>query len=66
MAKKREFEVINGNNFAKYSNLVFSEELSTEEFNNKYISDENIHIVYKVENKRASFVWYIKKDYFLT
>ena len=65
MAKKREFEIINGNNFAKYSNLVFSEELSTKDFNKKYISDKKIHILYKVENKRASFVWYIKKDFTL-
>ena len=65
MAKKREFEVINGNNFAKYSNLVFSEELSTKEFNKSYISDENIEILYKVEDKRASFVWYVKKNFTL-
>ena len=63
MVKKRKFEVINGNNFAKYSNLVFSEELSTKEFNNNYISDENIEILDKVENERASFIWYIKKNF---
>jgi hypothetical protein len=65
MVQNREFEVINGNNFAKYSNLVFSEELPTKEFEDKYISDKNIHVLYKVETKRSSFVWYIKKNFTL-
>ena len=47
MVQNREFEVINGNNFARYSNLVFSEELPTKEFEDKYASDENIHVLLK-------------------
>ena len=65
MAKNKEFEVINGNNFAKYSNLVFSEDLSTKEFNEAYSFDDNIKILKEVKNERASSVWYVKKDFTL-
>jgi len=65
MAKNSKFEVINGNNFAKYSNLVYSEELSTKEFADTYSSDKNIVILNEVKNERASFVSYVRKNFTL-
>ena len=65
MAKINKFDVINANNFAKHSDIVFSEYLSTEEFD-KYLSQEkDIKILEKIQNDRASFVWYVNTNFTL-
>ena len=65
MNNKNEFHVINGDNFAKFSNIIFSEELSTNTFKEKYKDRKDIQTLYEVSNKRASFTFYVLKNFTL-
>ncbi len=63
MSGNSDFDIINGNNFAKFSNIIFSEELSTDAFENKYKNNSDIQIIKEVSNERASFIFYILKNF---
>ena len=63
MPGNSDFDIINGNNFAKFSNIIFSEELSADAFENKYKNNSDIQIIKEVSNERASFIFYILKNF---
>ena len=61
MPENNKYDIIKGNNFAKFSNIIFSEELITDEFEKKYKNNSDIQIIKEVSNDRASFIFYILK-----
>tara|TARA_B000000475_G_scaffold267948_1_gene259727 strand:+ start:75 stop:1115 length:1041 start_codon:yes stop_codon:yes gene_type:complete len=63
MPENNKYDIINGNNFAKFSNIIFSEELITDEFEKKYKNNSDIQIIKEVSNDRASFIFYILKNF---